>query len=646
MKHARFILIIACTLFSIMSLQAIEIDLPKHKIGNQYFYIYEVQKKDNIYSVCNKLGISRAELVKHNPRADEGIKVGDKIFIPAEVNDDNDNTSKQEYETIHQVQKNETIYAISKTYDTTPEEIVKANPDATDGVKSGDNIIIPVKAETIVEESDEESSDSIIVYTIKPYETISEIIVNFNTTLESLFFLNPKVAPYEYVSGTTIRIKKDDNTENNKTLPQFISYTTNKGETFASIANKFHTTIQALHQANPEIKSVKNKTKLYIPIIDNNPSSISESGIPEGAYELFDSIQDVIMSKQTEISLILPLMLNSESPSKQAQLYTEFYRGFLMALDSKRELITTPLNIKVYDSCDSNDTINSIIKSGRISGSQYIIAPDNAKQFEILAEYGSNTGAKVYNTFIVKNNLYIDNPSIYQLNVPAEIMINKVLSYVSEKYNNEEIIFLSIDKLPEKDIIPAMRKLFIEKKGKNNIHEISMESLSIDALNDLMEAGKSYLIIPTNSSRSMIARINFGLKELKRDRFDVTMSMFGYPEWITYQNDYKDFFKLFNTTIYSRFYTDEESVEFKDFAEKYSENYNCSLINAVPMFGALGYDIGVSLLNDIISYESVAYDGIQNVIKFENENENIKGMLNKSVLFINFTENSINKIVR
>ncbi|MDE6715508.1 MAG: LysM peptidoglycan-binding domain-containing protein, partial [Muribaculaceae bacterium] len=142
MRIRKYITLVICTLLCALSLFAESYNLPKHKIGNQYYYIYEVEKKENIYSVCKKLGISKDELVKHNPRAVEGVKAGDKIFIPAE-NEVID--SSTEPETIHQVQKDETIYAISKRYDTTPEEIVKANPDAADGVKNGDNIIIPAK---------------------------------------------------------------------------------------------------------------------------------------------------------------------------------------------------------------------------------------------------------------------------------------------------------------------------------------------------------------------------------------------------------------------------------------------------------------------------------------------------------------------
>lgn len=643
MKFARYITVMLCALIGALTLYAESYDLPKHKIGNQYFYIYEVQKKENIYSVCKKLGISKEDLVKHNPRALEGIKAGDKIFIPAD-NDIVENTT--EPGTVHQVQKNETLYAISKKYDTTPEEIIKANPDAADGVKNGDNIIIPAKEEVVAVEPIEVESDSIIIYTIKQGETIADIIVNFNTSLESIFFLNPKMAPYEYVAGAKIKIKKDDKEDEISQDSQFISYIAKKGDTFASIAAQFNTTIQALHQANPDIKAVKNKMKIYVPLIESEQIVIADNGLPEGAYELYDSIQDVIKSQQIEVALILPFMLNSETATKQSQLYTEFYRGFLMAVDSKIDLFTTPLNIKVFDSYDSNDTVKSLINSERIANAQYIIAPDNAKQLEMLVNYGNNTGAKVYNPFIVKNNLYASNQSAYQLNIPVEVMLDKVMEYMQHQFEDEEVIFLSIDNLTEKDVIPLLRKSMINKKGKDKVHEVSMETLSTETLGNMMESGKSYLIIPTNSSKSMVARINFGLKELKNSREDVKISLFGYPEWITYQNDYKDFFKALNTTIYSRFYANEESLEYRDFENQYNDNFNCNLMNAVPVFGALGYDLGNAVINEIMDIDSSIFEGVQNVINFTDKNNAVKGKVNDAIFMINFTEDGINRIIR
>lgn len=632
--------------FISLFMQALAINLPIRKIGNQNFYVYEVQKKENIYSVCNKLNITRADLVKYNPKAAEGIKSGDKLFFPVE-NSSSSADSPKAPQIIHKVQNDETLYGISKLYDVTPEQIVANNPEATAGVRNGDQIVIPQKEE----KSDNNitvqvPADSVITYTIKQGETVADLIKLYDTSIESLFMLNPRVAPYEYTAGKTIKIKVGDNKHTDATQDaQFVSYIASKGETFSTISDKFNTPVEAIHQANPEIKAVKNKMKIYVPLIESNESVITPEGLPEDAYEVYDSIQDVIKSQQIDVALILPFMLSQQKLNKQALLYTEFYRGFLMALDSRSDVIASPINISVFDSSDSISLINDIIASDTIANAKYIIAPDNPEQLNAIAEYGNKINANVYNPFIVKNDLYLSNESVCQLNIPHELMIEKVISYLDNEFADTEIIFLSVGDLPEKDIIPTLRDALIRSHGDSHIQHLTMESFSSEDMSAAIETGKSYLIIPTNSSKSMVARINHGLKDLKVARQDVRMTLFGYPEWITYQNDYLDFFKNFNTVIYSRFYADESSVEYKEFVDKYKSEFNAELANAVPQLGILGYDLGNCIINDILTGDNSSYEGLQNILNFV-ESPNYKGLLNNAVFIIKFTPFAIERIVR
>ena len=46
----------------------------------------------------------------------------------------------------HVVVKGETLYAIAKKYQITPEDIIKNNPDAINGIKENQTLLIPVKS--------------------------------------------------------------------------------------------------------------------------------------------------------------------------------------------------------------------------------------------------------------------------------------------------------------------------------------------------------------------------------------------------------------------------------------------------------------------------------------------------------------------
>ena len=46
---------------------------------------------------------------------------------------------------LHKVEKGQTLYAISKLYNITVNDIVVANPDAIDGIKAGQELRIPLE---------------------------------------------------------------------------------------------------------------------------------------------------------------------------------------------------------------------------------------------------------------------------------------------------------------------------------------------------------------------------------------------------------------------------------------------------------------------------------------------------------------------
>ena len=67
---------------SAMMLQA-RLPLPIRVIGGTKFYYHEVEKKETLYSIAHKLGITEADIAKYNPGvAQDGLKAGQYLFFP------------------------------------------------------------------------------------------------------------------------------------------------------------------------------------------------------------------------------------------------------------------------------------------------------------------------------------------------------------------------------------------------------------------------------------------------------------------------------------------------------------------------------------------------------------------------------------
>lgn len=66
------------------------LDLPTRTVNGRKFYYYEVPSKETIYSITRKFGVTRDEIVRHNPQVADGLRAGDVLFFPFDDETDDD----------------------------------------------------------------------------------------------------------------------------------------------------------------------------------------------------------------------------------------------------------------------------------------------------------------------------------------------------------------------------------------------------------------------------------------------------------------------------------------------------------------------------------------------------------------------------
>lgn len=81
MKISKKILLLAGSIvFAAASVFAL--DLPVKKVKGVEYYYYKAKKGESIYGLSKKLGLSRDEIVRHNPSAADGLKKNMMLFFP------------------------------------------------------------------------------------------------------------------------------------------------------------------------------------------------------------------------------------------------------------------------------------------------------------------------------------------------------------------------------------------------------------------------------------------------------------------------------------------------------------------------------------------------------------------------------------
>ncbi|MCB9191599.1 MAG: LysM peptidoglycan-binding domain-containing protein [Flavobacteriales bacterium] len=148
-------ILLAFFLFSGHVLLAQEMEVVKSdsvaKIEGQLYSIHVVQPKQTLFSIAKAYEVKLSRIAFDNPGVLDGLKLGQALKIlksaqgetkPVEVS--NEALELDGEYVLYKVPKQQTLYAISKEYNTTVSAILDANPELSDGLKVGSTIRIPV----------------------------------------------------------------------------------------------------------------------------------------------------------------------------------------------------------------------------------------------------------------------------------------------------------------------------------------------------------------------------------------------------------------------------------------------------------------------------------------------------------------------
>lgn len=153
---------------------------------------------------------------------------------------------------LYKVKRGDTLSEIALEHNTTVSHLVLINDIQNPNlIFVGE--ILTISCNHNNSESENNSSENIIIYTIKKGDTLSEIALEHDTTVISLVNLNNIQNPNLIYAGETIKIRT--NKENSESF-----YTVKRGDTLSEIALKYNTTVDDLVKKN----DILNPNLIYV----------------------------------------------------------------------------------------------------------------------------------------------------------------------------------------------------------------------------------------------------------------------------------------------------------------------------------------------------------------------------------------------
>lgn len=556
---------------------------------------------------------------------------------------------------LHTVTKGQSLYSISSMYNVTIDDIVRLNPGSDKQIREGAALKIPQAATT--------NSDKPVFHTIQAGETLYRLSVKYNVTTQAICEANPGLSTENFRSGQVIIIPVQSDSKPQKETPKTEEqentnvkmkdwkdmHKVERKETIFSISREYGITEEELIAANPELKKGKLKkgTFLFIPYGKNDKKQESESQPITKELtneEVFSQNEELKKDIKTiKAAVMLPFMAGTSTNMDEQVRMVEYYEGFLMAVDSLKKQGVS-IDLYTYDTKGREATLNSILSKKEMKNMDIIFGPAKAQDIDVLATFADKNNIRLVVPFAPKVDEVFKNPHIYQINTPQSYLYSEVYEHFTRKFSDSNVIFLNASNGDrEKDEFIKGMKTELRNNGisyrdftvTDNFYEITT----------VMDTLRNNIFIPTSGKSTALVKILPQLTQIRRERPNYMMNLFGYPEWQTYTNDYLASFYEIDTYFYSSFYTNNLFPAAVHFTNSYRRWYSKDMANIYPKYGMLGYDTGYFFLKGLSKYgnkmeenlNSIQVTPIQTGFKFERVN-NWGGFINRKVFFVHFSK--------
>ncbi|MGN1216999.1 MAG: LysM peptidoglycan-binding domain-containing protein [Phocaeicola sp.] len=557
---------------------------------------------------------------------------------------------------LHTVTKGQSLYSISSMYNVSIDDIVRLNPGSDKQIREGAALKIPQTVST--------NSDKPVFHTIQAGETLYRLSVKYNITTQAICEANPGLSSENFRSGQVIIIPVQSASKTEKETPKATAkeettvkkndwkdmHKVERKETIFSISREYGITEEELIAANPELKNGKLKrgTFLFIPYGRNEQKTQQTESKPTVQEltneEIFSRVEDSKKEIKTiKAAVLLPFMAGTSANMEEQIRMVEYYEGFLMAVDSlKKEGVS--VDLYTYDTKGKEATLNNILARKEMKNMDIIFGPARSQDIDALATFADKNNIRLVIPFAPKVDQVFKNPHIYQVNTPQSYLYSEVYEHFNRKFSGCNVIFLNASNgNREKDEFIKGMKTGLKENGIS-YRDFTMTDNFYD-ITTVMDTLKNNIFIPTSGKSTALVKILPQLTQIRRERPNYSMNLFGYPEWQTYTNDYLASFYEIDTYFYSSFYTNNLFPAAVNFTHAYRRWYSKDMANIYPKYGMLGYDTGYFFLKGLSKYGnkmeenlgSIHVTPIQTGFKFERVN-NWGGFINRKVFFVHFSK--------
>lgn len=650
------------------------------------YLLHRVEQGETLYSIGKKYQVEQKALVAANPMLINGLKTGENIRIPVEVQQHTpepvifpgEDSMQPANFFLHTVEQGDTFYALKQRFGVTKEALLKLNPPLNDGLKVGMIIKVPVSASSVNQQVSVQAEKP-KTHLVKRGETLYSIARKYDVDILLLKEQNPELKNRGLINGETIIIP--DSAES-------IQITKTERPTFVQIPVEPVFQKQVVTPDNRVAQLPDNKkyaadckplppgslketyrVALFLPLfyernrmmnlnkIDDEELAFlhaAKSKDPQILKKYFKVVYDPI-SKTRDTLLVDSLasrQVRKLLPATKSIL--SFYEGVLIALDSLEKL-HIKVQLDLYDTGNSSNLIANVLKKQEFIETDLIIGPVDLKLQSIVSDYAAKNRIPMVAPFFESDELLDNNPYFIQVNPGKEYLMRKTADFISDAYYNKNFVILTLgnyNQTKEFDLVRMLREKFHKNGVYHNVENILFTQVDFteggttgywQVKKTLRSDMENVIFIPATENRAereaLLSRAINSLNVLA-DEFDITLvGVSDYPRFKSINTEYFHRLKLHYLTPN---YVNYDSPAVNRFIDVYRQNFSAE----PDMLSFRGYDLmmyfalaharfGEPYLRCMASYELPLLQSDYNFQKVSD----LGGYMNKSLYVLEYARN-------
>ena len=529
---------------------------------------------------------------------------------------------------LHEVEKGNTLYSLSKMYSIKTKDLLNENPQLEEGLKIGQVIRIPIKKidTKISGQNPPEARGGLLFHEVLPKETLYSLCRKYNVEQVDLEKLNPELKDGMKI-GMELKVPLPKETTKEITaellapaqVDSFTLHLVEPKETLYSLAVEYDVNIDSIRLINGGLKDgLKLGTTVRIPISKNLKydleSFLNNSNSSDSLGLILDSGE---LKTKYLVSLLLPFYLDSndslshvklqyenEEMFRQSIVGMEFYTGFKMAVENMK-LENSKIEIQVFDISmnpysKSTWDMEQLTKGTKLFESDLIIGPFHRSNFLLASEYAKSIKRPIVSPVPQRNDILKDNPYAIKVYSSQEAQVDFMRAYTMQNWKEKNLILIENDEM--RDVILSERFQGINNKDTNvemyaefnsSIKRIKMSEFDFKIIENYMVDSLNNILLMPMTNKTFVSRFLTGINRYS-NKFKI--KVVGLDSWNNM--GYIDYSYLNNLEVHTtrnQFINYNDST-IEDFILVYRNTYGTE----PNEWTFLGYDIANYFLQALV----------------------------------------------